>query len=327
MKKLLIGILVCIFSIGFVSCTNKEETKGKEESSDEYNREELSFGIKDFEVKGELVTPKNGKKPYKIAVIVGGSGPTNRDASIQSYHPYKDIAEGLAEKGIASFRYDKRAFSHKDKLQSAEKLLDFTIKEEYLDDYNEVIKYIGERKDIDKNNIYTIGHSQGGYIIPMLEKTNSQPKGYIFLAANSTRIEDALIEQCDKILKTPNLPENQKKQYEEMKKQGQKIKALTPMSPNEIIAGTSVKYWLELKNYNVLEEVKSINKPMIFLQGLDDFNVPERDLNSYKDALKGKENAEYKTYEGLTHVLTKGTNTTVEPIVIDDIYSFINKNS
>lgn len=325
MKKLIIGVLICVLGIGLMSCSKKEDEGSKQNAKAEsFTREELSFGIKDFEVKGELITPNNGKKPYKVAVIVGGSGPTNRDASIQSYHPYKDIAEGLAEKGIASFRYDKRAVSHKDKLNN-ENILDFTIKEEYLDDYNEVIKYLSERKDIDKNNVFTIGHSQGGYIIPMLEKTNNLPKGYVFLAAPSTKIEDAMIEQCEKILKTPNLSEDMKKQYTEMKSGAEKVKTLTTLSPNEMIAGASVKYWLDLKSYNVLDEVKNINKPMIFLQGLNDFNVPERDLNLYKDALKGKENVEYKTYKDLTHLFTKGASTTVETEVIDDIAKFINK--
>lgn len=316
MKKFILVCLLVLMSFSLISCTK--------DKSENYVKEELSFGIKGYEVKGELIKPKNSNKP-KIAVIVGGSGPTNRDASINGFQPYKDIAIGLAEKGIASFRYDKRAFSHKDKM-NMEIALETTSKEEYLDDYNEVINYLSKRSDIDSNNIYTIGHSQGGYFIPKFEKTNNKPKAYVFLAAPSSGIDDALIEQTTKILQTPNLPDDQKKQYEEIKKQAEKVKSLNELSSNELVAGISTKYWMELKNYNVVEEVKKINKPMLFLQGEDDFNVPfEREILRYKKALKEREDVQFKTYKGVNHMFTKGKSTTVESEVINDIALFINK--
>lgn len=323
MKRLFVAALILLMSFSFISCEKKTAQKDSD-SVEKITREELSFGIKDFEVKGELTKPKDGKEPFKLVVIVGGSGPTNRDASINSYHPYKDIAEGLAEKGIATFRYDKRAASHKDKFNE-QMILDTTIKEEYLDDYNEVMKFLSTRKDLDKNNIYTMGHSQGGYIIPMLEKTNNTPKGYIFAAAPSRHIEDSMIEQCGKILATPNITDEMKKQYTTLKEQAEKVKTLTAASPDAIIAGAGTKYWIDLQKYNVTEEVKNVNKPIIFLQGTNDFNVTEEDFNRFKEVLKGKENAEFKSYEGLTHMFTKGQEITVDKSVINDIATFVNK--
>ena len=45
-------------------------------------------------------------------VLVHGSGPQDRDETIGGARPFKDIAEGLAEKGIAALRYEKRTKAH-----------------------------------------------------------------------------------------------------------------------------------------------------------------------------------------------------------------------
>ncbi|MEG0370819.1 MAG: alpha/beta hydrolase [Clostridium sp.] len=296
-------------------------------------RENLSFGVKGFQVNGELVKPKDAPKNMKTVIIVGGSGPTDRDCTIGSNKPYKDLAEGLAKRGVASFRYDKRAYAYKDKI-TQEIALNMTLKEEYLEDYNEIIKYLLGRDDINKNNIYVAGHSQGGNIIPMMEKMNSTPKGYIFMAAPHTAIEDILITQLEYLLSiTPGVTEEMKKQQMDyIKAEVTKIKAINESSENTLILGASTKYWLGYKGYDPAKEAERINKPMLFVQGLNDYNVSEFELNQFKKVLGDKNNVKFITYEGLTHLFTKGDKTPnaynkkeeMSDRVIDDIAEFIN---
>ncbi|KMT22883.1 serine aminopeptidase domain-containing protein [Clostridium cylindrosporum] len=300
-------------------------------NNEKYTKEELSFGIKGFEVKGELIKPKKVPKDMKTVVIVGGSGPTDRDGEVGNVHPYKDIAEGLALKGIASFRYDKRTLSHREHVSDKD-YFNFTIKEEYLDDYNEIMKYLASRGDINKENIYVIGHSQGGYIIPMLEKANSSAKGYVFMGASFSPIEDLMVEQYEYLFSlSPNYPEDKKEEImKELKDGNRKIKALDENSEDALILGASTKYWLSFKGYDPGKEASAIDKSMLFLQGLNDYQVREKELNKYKESLEGKTNASYITYEGLIHTFTKGDMTPnaygekekVSQRVIDDIASF-----
>lgn len=334
---IMLSFIVSLNSISAGKLESKEnnENDGGESVVEKYTREELSFGIEGYEVQGELIKPKGQKKPLKLAIIVGGSGSTNRDASVGEIHPYKDIAEGLAEKGIATFRYDKRAYSHGDKLNNEEAILNFTLKEEYLDDYNEIMKYFSNQNDIDKDNICVIGHSEGGYIIPLLEKVNSKAVKYISLGGCSTNLRELMIEQLQEILDTQkeSLKEEEKSAYlfgiEELKRAGN----LTNDSPNEIIMGASSKYWLEINNYNTLDEFKKVNKPMLFLQGLNDWNSRETELIAFEKALIDRKDVEFKRYEGLNHAFIKGEMNNLWPFnpgnveqeVINDIANFINK--
>ena len=49
-----------------------------------------------------------------LAIIIAGSGPTDRDGnqSFMKSNALKKLAIALGEKGIASFRYDKRVVKH-----------------------------------------------------------------------------------------------------------------------------------------------------------------------------------------------------------------------
>src|SRR3954447_10173851 len=73
---------------------------------------EVSWQLESTTVDGTLVRPA-GPGPFPAAVMVAGSGPTDRDWN-SSLLPGANgsarlLAEALAQAGIASLRYDKRA--------------------------------------------------------------------------------------------------------------------------------------------------------------------------------------------------------------------------
>jgi len=64
-----------------------------------------------LELPGTLTVPRSAKKPVPVVVIIAGSGPTDRNGnSVMGIRPnsYAQLAWRLAERGIASLRYDKR---------------------------------------------------------------------------------------------------------------------------------------------------------------------------------------------------------------------------
>src|ERR1700674_5874873 len=67
---------------------------------------ETSTGI----LHGTLLIPPR-RPPYPVALLVAGSGPTDRDGNskllLGANNSLKLLAEGLAARGIACLRYDK----------------------------------------------------------------------------------------------------------------------------------------------------------------------------------------------------------------------------
>ena len=72
---------------------------------------ELRFGPTWFPIRGTLSLPL-GEGPFPAAILLHGSGPQDRDETIGGNKPFRDLAQGLASRGIAVLRFDKRTYSH-----------------------------------------------------------------------------------------------------------------------------------------------------------------------------------------------------------------------
>src|SRR5439155_1698817 len=68
---------------------------------------DVSVGTAPFVLGGTLTVPV-GLGPFPGVVLLHGSGPQDRDETIGASKVFKDLAEGLASRGIEVLRYDKR---------------------------------------------------------------------------------------------------------------------------------------------------------------------------------------------------------------------------
>ncbi|HEY1089589.1 MAG TPA: alpha/beta hydrolase, partial [Burkholderiaceae bacterium] len=119
----------------------------------------LTLGEGQQALHGSLLLPAGAAKPL-VALIISGSGPTDRDGNSLGLpgknNSLKLLAEGLAGEGIASLRYDKRGVAASAKALSAESNLRF---DHYADDAAAWIELL--RKDGRFTGVAVIGHSEG----------------------------------------------------------------------------------------------------------------------------------------------------------------------
>ncbi|UZT99072.1 DUF3887 domain-containing protein [Chryseobacterium fluminis] len=227
------------------------------------NADNNSLNIKsnDIELKGTFLEPlQNNQK--KLVIFFHGSGPQDRDETIGENKPLKDIAEYLFSSGIASYRFDKRTLTNPETFDN-----NSTVEEEVINDAVNVINYFNENyKDYE---IILIGHSLGGYLLPKIFKKNNNISKLIFLAANARPVQEVIVDQFIYINKiNPSSVSNES--VESIKKQVNYLnsKKFNSNSDNSALPfNLSAKYWEYLINYNPLTLLKSINIPMLFLQG------------------------------------------------------------
>jgi hypothetical protein len=75
--------------------------------SSKFEEREISIGKGIWSLPGTLSLPK-GVGFFPAVVLVHGSGPHDRDETIGPNKPFRDLANGLASRGIAVLRYEKR---------------------------------------------------------------------------------------------------------------------------------------------------------------------------------------------------------------------------
>ncbi len=290
-----------------------------------------------FQVMATLTIPRNVEKPACV-IIIGGSGPTDKDMSYGDNKPYKDIAWGLASKGVAVIRYDKRTAAYGPQLSMDEYAgKHLTIKEEYLDDAHDVITYLSKSKLIDPKKIVVAGHSEGGMLAPLIFEQNKNLAGVIMLEANARPMQDLLVEQMNYLYKDVELPFTQRKQIEDAKRHAVYAKDphLKPNFSNDSLPGATAPYWISVNTVHQVESAKKIKKPMLFIQGERDYQVTLTDFTIWKEALANKTNCTFKLYPKLNHHLMEGEGrangeeyakrSNVPEYLIDDMANWIRR--
>jgi uncharacterized protein len=326
-----------LFFIPSQSTNNSNTTLKDTSMPDSITEKDINVCSGEWILPGTLTLPK-GKGHYPVVILVHGSGPNDRDETIGVNKPFKDIAWGLATHGIAVLRYEKRTKQYASKLSKDNNI---TVKEEAIDDVLSAISLMSNTDNIDKTNIFVLGHSLGGMLLPQIGSLNSNIKGLIFLAASSRPLEDLILEQTEYILSLDkSLSQKDKEnQINQVKAQVEKIKdpkLSASTSANELL-GVPAKYWLNLREYNPLKTAEILKQPMFFLQGERDYQVTLKDFELWKTALSNKQNVAFKLYSNLNHLFIdgKGKSTPqeysnpgqVSDNVINDISNWIKSKS
>lgn len=286
---------------------------------------------------GTLTIPK-GNGPFPALVLVHGSGPNDRDETVGSNKPFRDLAWGLASKGIAVLRYEKRTKEHASELIPIKNKI--TVKEETIDDAVAAISLLRRTKGIDPKKIFVLGHSLGGMLIPRIGILDPNIAGFVIMAGPTRPLEDLLLDQAAYLFSLDGIiSEKEKKQLELLKKQVAMVKSprLSLSTPSkELPLGMPAAYWLDLRGYEPARSAERLNRPMLILQGGRDYQVTIKDFRGWKDALSSRKDVEFRYYPDLNHLFIAGEGKStpaeymkpghVAKYVIDDIASWIKKH-
>ena len=303
-----------------------EDSKYQPVDTDLFTEEVVFIG--EYELKGVVTTPDN-TDDYPVVVLVQGSGASDFDETVGANKPFKELAHGLAEKGIASIRINKRLYQKPVLMHDQ-----LTIWDEYMDDIYAAIDYA---KANVSENVYVIGHSQGGMSAPKIALDNDL-KGIVMMAGSIRGLEDIVLDQNTATLETMDeYSDKEKKQILKATQDGvAAVKALTEES-TEPVLGIPAQYWLSLRDLDGENILKNrLDIPVLVLQGTADFQVyMDKDFEYMKSVLDHKENITFKSYDGLNHLfkpqsLPGVANVTeyaaenhIPQYVIDDIAGFI----
>ncbi len=247
-----------------------------------------------------IVTIPNKKQHIPVVIIVGGSGPTDKDLTIGPNRIYKDLAWGLANKGIASYRYDKRTKEFGSAFAKNNKA---TVKEEYLLDLMGAIEIVKKIPELDTNQIYILGHSEGGYLLPYFEQNIQHIAGYISFAGAYSNMADLIFMQLNYL--QANAPKSQKSEYNAFIAKAiymrDKINASSP--EDSLPSGINPNYVIFLNQLSPkLIGSNLMQKKILFLQGGRDYQVPPSEMELWRTLLKENSQAQFELFSNLNHL-------------------------
>jgi hypothetical protein len=251
--------------------------------------------------------PASGKSPVRklpAVILVPGSGPVDRDDTVAGISIFAQIANTLADAGFIVIRYDRRGIG-----QSGGRDESATIKD-YAEDVRAVVEYLRKRKDIDKQRIAVVGHSEGG-LVGMLTAADAKKRiaALVLLATPGTSGAELVLEQQRHLLDRMELPEGEKRDRMELQQRIQKA-VVSGQGWESIPAGyrrqADTPWFRSVLTFDPAPVMAKVQQPVMVIQGDRDRQVDARHAQLLADAARARKTnpaADMLVVEGINHLL------------------------
>lgn len=248
---------------------------------------------------GTLTLP-NGTGPFPAVVLVHGSGAHDRDETIAANKPFRDIAQGLAERGIAVLRYEKRTYRYPRLLSDDQ----FTIDRETTYDALQAIASLRQSRFVDHRRIFVLGHSQGGMLAPRIAGRAPDVAGVILLAAPARPLLDLIVEQQRRVglLDDGVINDAEQVALRRLIEGARAIRAGLDPPASQLPMGLSARYWRSVDAVDPVAEAKAIRQPMLLLQGGHDLQVMPADWLRWQRAFADTPRVTFAYHDTLNHL-------------------------
>ncbi len=160
----------------------------------------LSGGAADVTLAGTLTAP-NGAGPFPLVILISGSGPRDRDETIEGHKPFLVIADYLATGGIACFRYDDRGVGGSTGDFNSATTADLA------NDAGAVVEFLRTQPLVDPARICLMGHSEGGVIAPIVASSREDIAAIVLLAGTGVDGRQISLNQSELLMRAEGYSE------------------------------------------------------------------------------------------------------------------------
>lgn len=263
-------------------------------SMQNYSETPVTVPIQNGQLSGTLMLPE-GKGPFHVALIIAGSGPTDRNGNgpMLDTDAYKKLAVGLAEHGIATLRYDKRGIgeSHVKQTESEVRFDDF------VDDALAWTAFL--EHDNRFNSVSIIGHSEGSLIGMVAAERDPHIRAFVSLEGAGRNLATIIDQQ---VRANQNNPPQIVKEVENIN--ASLLAGKTVPNPNPMLAALfrpSVQpYLISEYKYDPAKEIAKLKIPVLIVQGTHDIQVSAEDAHALAAA---DPKAKLVVIDGMNHIL------------------------
>ncbi|WP_327146150.1 alpha/beta hydrolase family protein [Nocardia sp. NBC_01327] len=301
-----------------------------------FTETEVMVGDGPLAVPGTLTVPRAGGKVPGVALLAG-SGANDRDETL-SGNPqnksFKDLAWGLATRGVAVLRFDKVTRVHGDMIDPET----LTPIGEYVDPAKAAIHLLQQHPSVDPDRVFLLGHSLGGSVAPNIASTAPSIAGVIVMAGGAQPPHHSLLRQIRYLsglsagTDVDSMPHVRELAGRVALLDSPEFSAAT--AADRLPFNLPARYWIGWLALDPVGTAATVDKPFLVLQGGRDYQVTVgEDFAAWQTGLGGRLDVTTRVYPADNHQFFSGTGLSspadyltaqhVDPVVVGDIADWI----
>jgi pimeloyl-ACP methyl ester carboxylesterase len=255
-----------------------------------------------LELGGTLVMPRGATGRVPVVVIIAGSGPTDRNGnSLMGIRPnsYAQLAWQLAERGIASLRYDKRG------MPGTKGTFDMT--KMTLDDFAADARAAAESLAHDSrfSKVVLLGHSEGSSLALMAARAGPPVSAVISVSGLGRPLSVVIREQLARQFDSATIVRFDTAMAQYLR--GDQPKDVPPQL-GPLFVPINLSFMRSLSSFDPPAAIRAVHQPVLIVQGGRDLQVTVADAERLHGA---KPDAQLVIVPLANHVLKQTTDTTL----------------
>ncbi len=301
------------------------------------NDEAIRIPATGFTLAATVSTPANkAQVPLPAVILVGGAGPTDRDEVTFNIPIFGHLAGALADAGFLVVRYDRRGAGQSGGRPESATLAD------YAEDLRAVVRFVGDRKDVDRRRLAVAGYGEGGSVAMVAATKENRIKGLVLIATSGMTGAEFNLEQVTANVARSARSEADKQATIDLQRRIQTA-VMTGKGwddiPPALRRRADVPWFQSILVFDPAKPMQDLDQPVLIVQGLLDTQVVPSHadkLEAFVKSGKRKNPVDVARLPGVNHLLVPaGTgdvteypslvDRTVAPAVPDAIASWLTK--
>jgi dienelactone hydrolase len=269
-----------------------------------FAEQDVTVGDGPLAVPGTLTLPRGRGRQAGVVLLAGG-GPFDRDETSGPNKPLKDLAWGLASRGVAVLRFDKVTHVH----GSVTSEPGFTMTQEYVPHAVAAVRLVQRQATVDPGRVFVLGHSLGGKAAPRVAAAEPSVAGLVLLAADANPMHRSAI-RVARYLASVNPGPDVEDAVTTITRQAERVDSrdLSPSTPAaDLPFGLPASFWLDEREYDPVAAAAKLGKPMLILQGGRDYQVTvQDDLTLWRKGLGHRADVTIRVHDAENHLFFPG---------------------
>jgi pimeloyl-ACP methyl ester carboxylesterase len=252
--------------------------------------------------------PAESKGRYPAVVLVGGSGPTDRDETVSNIAVFALLATPLADAGYHVLRFDKRGVG-----QSGGRSETATL-QDLAEDVRAIVEFLRKRRDVDPKRIVLFGYSEGALVSLLAASRDEDLAGVVLAAGSSGTGGELVLEQQQYLLSKMNLPEAERATRIDLQKRIQAAvlgQGKWDDIPEPLKRQANTAWFQSFLGFTPASVMSKVKQPLLILQGEIDRQVPVHHADRLAELARARKKVPAEAVlvvklDGVNHLLVAG---------------------